>query len=58
MFKRRVGKNCMPIDPQAFQRHKIALGALDWSGMPAAGLREQDLNAVEIQRARQYSRNC
>jgi len=54
MFKRRVGKNCMPMDPQAFQRHKIAIGALDWSGTPAAGVREQDLDSVEIQRARQF----
>jgi ATP-dependent DNA helicase RecG len=54
IFKRRVGKNCMPMDPHAFQRHRISLGAVDWSGLPAAGLRSDDLDAVEIQRARQF----
>jgi ATP-dependent DNA helicase RecG len=53
-FKRRVGKNCMPMDPHAFQRHRISLGAVDWSGLPAAGLKPEDLDVVEIQRARQF----
>jgi ATP-dependent DNA helicase RecG len=52
VFKQRVGKNCMPLDPAAFQRGRIATGALDWSGQPAQGVRLTDLDPVELGRAR------
>ncbi len=52
VFKQRVGKNCMPLDPASFQRGRIATGALDWSGQPAHGVRATDLDALEIARAR------
>ena len=52
MFKQRVGKNCMPMDPREFARSKISMGAIDWSGEPADDVSVADLDAVEIARAR------
>lgn len=52
VFKQRVGKNCMPLDPSEFQRRRIETGALDWSGQRASGVRQGDLDPVEISRAR------
>ena len=52
IFKQRIGKNCMPLDPASFQRGRIATGALDWSGQPAHGVRISDLDPVEMGRAR------
>jgi len=56
VFKQRVGKNCMPMDPQAFAQSRVSLGAVDWSGEPAEGVEVADLNAVEIARARNVLR--
>lgn len=52
LFKQRIGKNCMPLDPAAFQRGRIASGALDWSGQPAHGIKVGDLDPLEMARAR------
>lgn len=52
LFKQRVGKNCMPMDPQAFARSQVTAGAVDWSGMPVENVDVADLSAIEIARAR------
>ncbi len=57
LFKQRIGKNCMPLDPVAFQRSQISTAALDWSGAPANGLSLQDLDPLQIARARQILRS-
>jgi ATP-dependent DNA helicase RecG len=33
VFKMRMGKNCMPLDPDAFARRQVAIGAVDWSAV-------------------------
>jgi len=53
VFKRRIGKNCMPIDPAAFARQLIQTAAIDWSGATADGVAIGDLDPVEIARGRQ-----
>lgn len=57
LFKHRVGKNCMPLDPVAFQRAQVATAAVDWSGAPASGIRMEDLDPLQIARARQILRS-
>jgi ATP-dependent DNA helicase RecG len=56
LFKQRVGKNCMPVDPHAFARTRVSLGVVDWSGEPAEGASADDLDPVEIARARNVLR--
>jgi ATP-dependent DNA helicase RecG len=56
LFKKRVGKSCMPMDAQSFVRAQISTGALDWSGQPAEGVVLDDLDPVEIARARNILR--
>lgn len=51
LFKRRVGKNCMPLDPQGFARGQISSGAVDWSGQ-TTDLAPSELDPVETARAR------
>ena len=59
VFKRRIGKNCMPIDPDEFVTMRVSSGALDWSGEAAQGVTLEDLDPLEIARARSFlkSRN-
>jgi ATP-dependent DNA helicase RecG len=57
LFKQRVGKNCMPLDPVAFQRAQISSAAVDWSGAPAIGIDIHDLDSLQIERARQILRS-
>ena len=59
VFKRRIGKNCMPIDPAEFVTMRVSSGALDWSGETAQGVTLEDLDPLEIARARSFlkSRN-
>lgn len=57
LYKKRVGKNCMPLDPAAVARVRIATGAVDWSGEPAAGVAASDLDPIEIARARSILRS-
>jgi ATP-dependent DNA helicase RecG len=49
LFKQRVGKNCMPLDPVAFQRAQVSSAAVDWSGAPVVGLGLQDLDPLQIE---------
>jgi ATP-dependent DNA helicase RecG len=56
LFKKRVSKNCMPVDSQAFARSRVSLGVVDWSGEPAEGVTREDLDPVEIARARNVLR--
>lgn len=55
VFKRRVGKNCMPVDPAAFARQSIQTAAVDWSGAIAEGVQPADLDPIEIARGRQIA---
>lgn len=57
MFKNRIGKNCMPLDPMAFQHAQIATAAVDWSGAPALGMGIDALDLLQIERARQILRS-
>lgn len=57
LFKQRVGKNCMPLDPVVFQRAQVSTAALDWSGAPAMGIGLSDLDPLQIERARQILRS-
>lgn len=56
LFKQRVGKNCMSMDPHAFARAEMSSGTVDWSGLPAASVEIGDLDPVEIARARNVLR--
>jgi len=56
LFKQRVGKNCMPVDPNAFARTRVSTGVVDWSGEAAEGVTKDDLDPVEIARARNVLR--
>ena len=51
VFKQRVGKNCMPLDPAGFARARVSSGAIDWSGQ-ATDLPASALDPVELARAR------
>ena len=57
VFKRRIGKNCMPIDPDEFVTMRVSSGALDWSGEAAQGVTSEDLDPLEIARARSFLRS-
>lgn len=57
LYKQRVGKNCMALDPVVFQRAQISSAAVDWSGAPAIGLGLQDLDPLQLERARQILRS-
>lgn len=52
LFKQRVGKSCMPLDPTSFHRQRVSTGALDWSGEIADGVKQDDLDPLEMARAR------
>jgi ATP-dependent DNA helicase RecG len=52
LYKKRVGKNCLPVDPDSFSKHRVSTGAIDWSGQPAVGIAIENLDPVEIGRAR------
>jgi ATP-dependent DNA helicase RecG len=52
LYKQRIGKNCMPMDAQSFVRSQVAAGALDWSGETVRQVSTDDLDLVEIARAR------
>lgn len=57
MYKQRVEKNCVPLDPTVFQRAQISTAAVDWSGAPASGITIKDLDPLQIERARQILRS-
>lgn len=56
VFKMRVGKNCMPLDPDAFERRQVATGAIDWSAETIEGLKRDALDPLEIARLRNLLR--
>lgn len=51
LYKRRVGKNCMPLDPASFARAQVSSGAVDWSGQ-LTDLPVSALDPIELARAR------
>ncbi|MDI6720667.1 MAG: putative DNA binding domain-containing protein [Methanomicrobiales archaeon] len=57
IFKRRVGKNCMPMDPAEFVSYRVSTGAVDWSGQPAHNVSIDDLDPLEVARARSFLRS-
>lgn len=57
LYKQRVGKNCMPLDPVLFQQAQVQTAAVDWSGAPAQELTLRDLDPLQIERARQILRS-
>lgn len=57
LYKKRVGKNCMPLDPVNLLREKVSTGAVDWSGQPADGAKADLLDPLEIARARAILRS-
>ena len=57
LFKQRIGKNCMPLDPTMFQQAQASTASVDWSGEPAIGLSLRDLDPLQIERARQILRS-
>lgn len=52
LFKIRVGKSCMPLGPEEYQRRQVAAGTLDWSAQFAEGFDLSDLDRTEIDRIR------
>ncbi len=56
LYKIRIGKNCMPLNPANFAKTQIKTGAIDWSGQIAEDVSVTDLDAVEIARARNILR--
>ena len=56
LYKVRIGKNCMPVDSQEFNKAKVSTGAVDWSGQSADGVVLADLDKVEIARGRNILR--
>jgi len=47
----------MPIDPDEFVSMRVSSGALDWSGQAASGISMEDLDPLEIARARSFLRS-
>jgi ATP-dependent DNA helicase RecG len=56
LYKKRVGKNCMPMDPVSYLKARIASAALDWSSETAETAVGDDLDPLEIARARNILR--
>lgn len=52
LYKMRVGKNCMALEPHEWDRRRAAAGSLDWSALPMPGVSPADLDPVEIARMR------
>jgi len=55
LFKKRVGKNCMPVDPASLLHARVSSGVVDWSGQFTT-LTWRDLDSVEIARSRNILR--
>jgi hypothetical protein len=56
LYKVRVGKNCMPLDAQRFALAEAEAGHVDWSGQLARDVSRDDLDPLEIARARNVLR--
>lgn len=52
LYKKRVGKNCMPLSANEWIKSRISSGAIDWSGAAAIEVSLDDLDPIEIARAR------
>ncbi len=52
LYKVRVGKNCMPLDPTEWDRRQAAAGTLDWSALPMPGVGRDGLDPLEVARLR------
>ena len=57
LYTHRLGKNCMGMDPSDVARAKVSSGAVDWSGEFADGVKVEDLDSLEIARARAFLRS-
>ena len=57
VFKQREGKNCMPLDSIAFNSARVSSGAVDWSGAPAQDVGLEDIDRLQIERARNMLRS-
>jgi ATP-dependent DNA helicase RecG len=57
IYKTRVGKSCMPLNHASWMHKRITTGALDWSGELAIGVKQGDLDPIEIARARAILRS-
>lgn len=58
LFKRRIGKNCMPLDPQEWTKVLVRAGSIDWSGQVLPALSPSDLDSIEMARARNFLRRA
>lgn len=56
LYKKRVSKNCMPMNLHAEARLQVTTGVVDWSGQFAEGVALTDLDPVEVARARNWLR--
>ncbi len=56
LYKKRISKNCMPMDLHAEARVQMQTGVVDWSGQPVEGAGLDLLDPVEIARARNVLR--
>ncbi len=56
LFKVRVAKSCMPLDPGEFAKMRVRSGVVDWSAQPARGVSFAELDPVEIARGRNFLR--
>ncbi len=52
LYKHRVGKHCMPLDPSTYFHGEYLEGNVDWSARPAPDVSPDDLDPLEIVRAR------
>ena len=53
LYKVRVGKSCMPLDPSEWDRRQAAAGTLDWSALPMPdAVQEDSIDPLEVARVR------
>jgi len=57
LYKKRIGKNCMPLDANTLTEARISTGALDWSGSSIEGIDISALDPLEIERGRRILRS-
>ena len=56
LYRRRIGKSCKALHPAEHTRERYSKGLVDWTGEPADGVGVDDLDPVEIARARRFLR--
>jgi ATP-dependent DNA helicase RecG len=52
IYKVRVGKNCMPMGPEEYQKRRVAEGTLDWTAETIEVIKPENLDRTEIDRIR------